>query len=94
LIAAEKDGRYIAVEIKSFLGSSIIADFHLAIGQFLNYRVALEQQDPHRVLYLAVPIDAYSTLFMQPIAQTIIERYGIHMIVYNPEIEEVIIWID
>lgn len=94
LIAAEKEGLYIAVEIKSFLGSSVITDFHLAIGQFLNYRVALEQQDPRRVLYLAVPIDAYSTLFVQSITQTIIQRYGIHIIVYDPEVEEVITWID
>ena len=36
LIAAEKVGRTIAVEIKSFLGASVVNDFHLALGQFLE----------------------------------------------------------
>ena len=36
LIAAERDGRKIAVEIKSFVSSSLISDFHTALGQFLN----------------------------------------------------------
>jgi len=32
IIAAEKAGRKIAVAIKSFLGPSILAQFHLALG--------------------------------------------------------------
>ena len=59
-IAAEIAGRKIAVEVKSFAGSSIISEFHVALGQFLNYRVALEvSSEPERVLYLAVPTDTY-----------------------------------
>jgi hypothetical protein len=41
LIAAEKDGLYIAVEIKSFITPSIISEFHTALGQFLNYHYLL-----------------------------------------------------
>jgi CRISPR/Cas system-associated exonuclease Cas4 (RecB family) len=37
LIAAERGGEKIAVEIKSFIGTSAISDFHTALGQFLNY---------------------------------------------------------
>lgn len=44
LIAAEKSGQQIAVEIKSFLGDSFISEFHLALGQALNYRKALEKK--------------------------------------------------
>jgi len=94
LIAAEKVGRTIAVEIKSFIGASVVNDFHLALGQFLNYRVALEEQDPARMLYLAIPIDAYAPFFLQPLTQTILQRYGVQVIVYDPEREEVIQWID
>lgn len=36
LLGAEKNGYKIAVEIKSFIGHSIIKDFHLALGQLLN----------------------------------------------------------
>jgi len=38
LIAAEKNGKKIAVEIKNFLATSNISEFHTAVGQFLNYR--------------------------------------------------------
>jgi hypothetical protein len=41
LIAAEKDGEKIAVEIKSFVAVSAIHEFHLAIGQYRNYQLAL-----------------------------------------------------
>ena len=41
VIAAQKEEQKIAVEIKSFLKTSAITDFHAALGQFLNYRLAL-----------------------------------------------------
>lgn len=94
ILAAEKDGRRIAVEIKSFVGASILTDFHIALGQCLNYQVALESQDPGRTLYLAIPIDAYHPFFEQAVVQTIIKRYSVHLLVYDPERKEVVLWID
>ncbi len=64
IIAAERGIERIAVEVKSFLGPSLVTDFHTALGQFLNYRLALDGTDPDRVLYLAVPEPAYSAFFM------------------------------
>jgi hypothetical protein len=93
LIAAEKGDRRIAVEIKSFISPSVVTDFHVALGQFLNYRAALDVKDPHRMLFLAVPIDTYETFFALPFTQAVIQRYGVHLIVYNPESEAVVRWI-
>lgn len=42
ILVAERANEKIAVEIKSFLGDSPITDYHAALGQFLNYRLALE----------------------------------------------------
>jgi hypothetical protein len=50
-IAAERNGQKIAVEVKSFIGTSTISEFHTALGQLINYRYALEVQEPQRVLY-------------------------------------------
>lgn len=36
LIAAEKNETQIAIEIKTFLGSSAINEFHTALGQYMN----------------------------------------------------------
>lgn len=63
LIAAERENEKIAVEIKSFISPSAISDFHTALGQFLNYRIMLEVNEPQRELYLAVPVDAYESFF-------------------------------
>lgn len=48
LITAERDEERIAVEIKSFVGTSAISDFHTALGQFLNYKIMLDVKEPDR----------------------------------------------
>jgi hypothetical protein len=94
LIAAERGEEKIAVEIKSFIGTSAISDFHTALGQFLNYRIMLEVNEPDRLLYLAVPRETYQTFFQSRFAQIAIERYQLKLIVYDPIIEEVVQWIN
>ncbi len=53
LIGAQRGVDYIAVEIKSFIGPSLVYDFHLALGQYMNYLRALRKSDPVRKLFLA-----------------------------------------
>ena len=94
-IAAEKEGRKIAVEVKSFAGGSTISEFHTALGQFLNYRIAIEvSSEPERILYLAVPTDTYQMFLRFEPAKTVIERYEIRLIIYNPTREAIDQWID
>jgi len=92
VIAAEREEEKIAVEIKSFISTSNISEFHTAVGQFLNYRVALEEQQPNRILYLAIPLGAYQTFFTLPFVQTIVERFQIKLIVYDPANEVIVEW--
>ena len=92
LIAAEKDGHKIAVEIKSFLATSNISEFHTAVGQFLNYRLALEEEEPERKLYLAVPQDIYRSFFSLPFIERVIRRYQLEIVVYNPDREAIVQW--
>lgn len=90
LLAAEKDTEKIAVEIKSFIGKSSISEFHTAIGQCLNYRIALEEKEPERHLYLAIPLGIYSSFFELRFIQRVIEQLRINLMIYDP-IEEVIV---
>ncbi|MEQ9357699.1 XisH family protein [Coleofasciculus sp. F4-SAH-05] len=92
ILAAEKGEEKIAVEIKSFITPSNISEFHTALGQFLNYRVALEEQQPERVLYLAVPLGAYKTFFNLPFVETIIQRFQLSLLVYDPKDEVILEW--
>lgn len=92
VIAAEKAGRKIAVEIKSFLGSSTLSEFHLALGQFMNYRYALADIDPDRVLYLAVPLEVYEAFFTLLFIQSVVQRSHLHLLVYDVDTEEITQW--
>ena len=93
LLAAEQGQEKIAVEIKTFLSDSPLTDYHAALGQFLNYRLALEISAPARILYLAVPVITYEAFFKREFTQISIERYQIKLIIYD-QIQEVIIqWI-
>lgn len=93
LIAAEKAGVRIAVEVKSFIGASVVSEFHTALGQFLNYRFALQEKDSTRSLYLAVPLDIYKTFFTLAFTQGVIKQYNVNLLVYHPETQEVHQWI-
>jgi XisH protein len=93
LIVAEKEGEKIAVEVKSFIGSSAISEFHKSLGQLINYRTVLSQKQPDREIYLAVPITTYEIFFKLELVQLVIKNQQIKLIVYNPDREEIDQWI-
>jgi hypothetical protein len=92
VFAAEKEGKKIAVEIKSFLGASKISQFYTALGQFMIYRAALHQQEIDRILYLAVPSDVYDNFLTMKFIQSFVQQNQIYLIVYNPEQEAIAQW--
>ncbi|MBN3910800.1 MAG: XisH family protein [Nostoc sp. NMS1] len=92
VLAADKAGRKIAVEIKSFLNSSVITDFHSALGQFLNYRLALQMSEPDRTLYLAVPVDIFDSFFQERFTQEAIKLYQVKLVSYDPLQEVIVEW--
>ncbi|MCA6501401.1 MAG: XisH family protein [Pseudanabaena sp.] len=93
LLAAERGKEKIAVEIKTFLSDSPLTDYHAALGQFLNYRLALEIADSTRILYLAVPVGVYESFFKREFAQISLERYQIKLIIYDINQEVIVQWI-
>lgn len=92
VVAAERAGEKIAVEIKSFLNPSAITDFYSALGQFLSYRLALEATERDRTLYMAILLDTYQTFFQFEFTQTAVERYQVLIIVYDPANEVIVQW--
>lgn len=94
LLAATKNEEKIAVEIKCFLQASDISEFHAALGQFMNYRLALSKQESDRVLYLAVPADTYDSFFTQPFIQEVLHQYQVKLIVFKPDQEVISQWIN
>jgi len=92
VVAAEKDGQKIAVEIKSFIGPSKISQFYTALGQFISYRAALQQQETDRILYLAVPSNAYDSFFTLGFIQYLLQQNQIYLMIYDIEQEAIAQW--
>jgi hypothetical protein len=72
--------------------NSILAEFHLALGQFMNYRYALEDTEPDRMLYLAVPLDIYAGFFTLSFIQSVVQRSQLNLLVYDVEAAEITQW--
>ncbi len=93
MLAAQRAEEKIAVEIKSFIGSSKVSDFHTAVGQLINYQFALEEFEPERKLFLAVPESIYNTFFQRRFIKSVIERTQIQLVVYDEKQEVIIQWL-
>jgi hypothetical protein len=92
VIAAEKQGQKIAVEIKSFLSPSKITELYAALGQFIIYRIALQKKEANRTLYLAVPSTVYNEFFLLPFIQSVIQINQLCLVIYNIEQEVIDQW--
>lgn len=93
LMAAERAGNRIAVEIKSFLGASELHDLEEALGQFLPYRAILADADPKRVLYLAVEQEVLCDLFESEIGVLVRDRFQLKLLSFDAEQGTIVQWI-
>lgn len=93
LLGAEREGRKIAVEIKSFISPSNVSEFHTALGQFLNYRDALDKIEPERQLYLAVRVPIYESFFQRKFIISAVANYQLRLIIYDVQEEVIRQWL-
>ncbi|NEO20933.1 MULTISPECIES: XisH family protein [unclassified Moorena] len=94
ILVAEKQGQKIAVEVKSFVGSSEIEDLKNALGQYILYDKVLKRQLSERLLYLAIREVIFNRLFTEEIGQMLLEDNTLKIIVFEPEKEVIIKWIN
>ncbi|MCC3412197.1 MAG: XisH family protein [Microcoleus sp. PH2017_29_MFU_D_A] len=94
LLAAEREGQKIAVEIKSFVGKSLVKDWENAIGQYSLYLKILSKREPYRALYLAITEEIYTSFFQEDIVQVVLEDRAMKIIVIDPIQEVVTRWIN
>ena len=93
-LAAEREETKIAVEIKTFAGLSKVYDFHLAVGQFFDYRVALKVKEEERVLFVGITEDVYEEVFLLPFAQMVIAELKMKILVVNSNTNKIVKWIN
>jgi hypothetical protein len=81
------------VEIKELRGQSVIVELEQAIGQYVLYRLLLNQVEPERTVYMAIPDKAYRELFTEPIGELVISDLPLRLLVVDIEQAEVKKWI-
>ncbi|WP_445249274.1 element excision factor XisH family protein [Microcoleus sp. OTE_8_concoct_300] len=94
LLAAEREGQRIAVEIKSFVGKSLVKDWENAIGQYTLYLKILSKKEPDRTLYLAITEEIYTSFFNEDIVQVVLADGVIKIIVVDTIQEVITRWIN
>ena len=97
VLAAEREGRRIAVEVKSFLKPSAVQDLKEAAGQFVPrhrrlYGRALQHipAEADRLLYLAIREATYLAVFEGGIGRVLLDRPSLRLIVFDEVAEEVL----
>jgi len=93
-IAAQRQGQKIVVEIKSFVGRSLMYDFHGALGQYMVYRNLIQLTDPEYKLYLAIDDLVYKNFFQRKSIQLITNENKLLLMVVEMEKEEILQWIN
>jgi hypothetical protein len=93
-IAAERQGQKIVVEIKSFIGRSLMYDFHGALGQYIVYRNLIQLTAPEYRLYLAIDDIVYQDFFKRKSLQVITNKNQVLLMVVEMAKEEILQWIN
>jgi hypothetical protein len=94
LRAQQSDNPVLLIEIKGFEGNASLIDALMAaIGQYAIYKAMIDYLKRSELLYLAVPKAAYEGIFQAPVAQQVLKNLGVRLTVFDPETEEVILWI-
>lgn len=93
VLAAERGNEKIAVEIKAFVSQSPVNEFHRAMGQYDNYLLSLEDIDPDREVWLAIPLSVWDDFFQRPFIKKVIRAKRINCLIFNHETQSIEQWI-
>ena len=92
-IVAEKGLNQILVEIKSMKRRSLLYDFHAAIGQYIDYRGVLMDEQINRQMFLAIPDSVYQLMMTKPFYENRLKENKVNLIIVDTLIETIIQWI-
>ena len=95
VISEEQKQRKIIIEIKSFISSSLMKDFELALGQYILYRDLIQlAQDEYQEIYLAIKDEVYDTFFQRKSIKAVVKLNQVALLVINTDKEEIVQWIN
>jgi len=83
----------IVVEVKTFGKESFTHEYSEVLGQYEQYKFALEYNSINRKLWLAIPENIYTQHFSDHFIMASCARHGVSIIVYDPILEIITQWI-
>lgn len=92
ILAAEKGTDKIAVEIKSFVGRSVINDAENALGQYLIYRNLLMKKEADRVLFMAIDGETLIDTLTDELRELLRVDFEVKLLVFDKDREEIVEW--
>lgn len=92
LVGARKGKQLIAVEIKSYVGQSMVNEAKMLIGQIYLYSTLLKIHHPERKLVAAIPKRFYQKLEDSPTLNEVIDVTGVTKLIYDETGSTDLIW--
>lgn len=92
-IIAEKGLSKIIVEIKTLNRRSLLYDFHAAVGQYIDYRGILRDENFEQILFLAIPDSTYNLMNAKPFYNRRFLENKINLIIVDIINENIVKWI-
>ena len=92
ILAAEKGNDKIAVEIKSFVGRSVINDAENALGQYLIYRKLLMKKESDRILFMAIDLETLNDTLSDELRELLIKDFDVRLLIFDKQKEEIVEW--
>lgn len=93
VLGAERNGEKIAVEVKSFIGPSVIHNLRDTLGQYDIYESFLRRIEPDRYIFVAISQEVYLTLFQSEAIQMLIDDHKLPLLIIDTDSQEVVQWI-
>jgi hypothetical protein len=90
-VEAEKEGRKICVEVKSWL-NTFNQDWYTSFGQYLSYQEAITEERLPYTLYLAVPQDTYVEHFTNRHIQKLVAKNSVRLIIFDINTSTILLW--
>jgi hypothetical protein len=81
------------LKLRNFEATRQLLTQEQAIGQYVLYRLLLEQVDPERELYLAVADTTFDGIFSEPIGELVMRELPMKLLIVDVETVEVKRWI-
>ncbi len=95
ILAWKDPTQRVIVEVKVLKErESLVHQMTGIIGQYLLYRLAIEENNGNETLYLGLIFEDYQTMFKNPLGEIVKRKLGIKLIVVDVFTEEIVTWLE